>query len=730
MDFSQHSYLYNRPSFLPNTSVNDNDSPSSRDVGENGSYPTPFNFPTIPNGDTQQQADLIPYNGMNANQFMQQTNMRGMPDKEGHIQAANYYPVSFRAFDEIPSSYGLDMSLASLQETALDPLLQSATTVAGNDLFHNSRQSISPKRMAEQVQGNLASLPVVSPSERTKRSRTDPPPPLQLDFQTDIMEQPSVRSSEEAQQKNDRPVVNPRRSVRPRSVRQCSTRINNRTSAKSKEVEGEKEKGKEEENVRPQNGETSSQIASSQSAMNASFHGAQNVLPTTKEQRDQEELEQILRQDEDFRRQCPSTESWQGDWQLAANTNCSMGVQGNENFLVQSARPTMESFPTPNGLFSAATTADENSALELIGQRGPVVVAPSGLPMNDPFSTKQQTSFPILSSVENVSGMSKASVQSPEAYKSHRSEANVLESGVSSGHRMDMQPFSSRREPTQILFPHSAPPSVLSYACQPNLASRNSIFSLCPDLATGELGWSVESQTSRFQTSPLLSGNLKFPVRPLIPGVLAKIHNDWLEEYPQPVGGNQAEEERAGTTHRLKRFPSPKSTFESHHIRILWQELERRRILELSDVQVLSKLRQEARQTLKTESAHYAYVNGPDVYNRQDLYHSIPEPSEEQVEMRVQTMWEQTKKSAVYAVGLLRQAEYCIAQGHLGFMPLSHVQRGSADVERNGISGQAAAVMANNVNTGGLNQKFAPQPDVNVTPRLGNFPIQDGPSGM
>lgn len=38
------------------------------------------------------------------------------------------------------------------------------------------------------------------------------------------------------------------------------------------------------------------------------------MLPKTKEQRDQEELERILHQDEAFRRQCPGVEAWQGDW--------------------------------------------------------------------------------------------------------------------------------------------------------------------------------------------------------------------------------------------------------------------------------------------------------------------------------------------------------------------------------------------------------------------------------
>jgi hypothetical protein len=44
------------------------------------------------------------------------------------------------------------------------------------------------------------------------------------------------------------------------------------------------------------------------------MHAVQELSPKNKQQRDQEELEQILRQDEALRRQYPDVDSWQGDW--------------------------------------------------------------------------------------------------------------------------------------------------------------------------------------------------------------------------------------------------------------------------------------------------------------------------------------------------------------------------------------------------------------------------------
>jgi len=276
---------------------------------------------------------------------------------------------------------------------------------------------------------------------------------------------------------------------------------------------------------------------------------------------------------------------------------------------------------------------------------------------------------------------------------------------------------TTRRSSDKHFIPHSAPPNV---QCHPNvtphLLLRNSVFSFCPDMVTGELGWNVEQRNDRFQASPLLNSKMRFPIRPLIPGVLAKIHNDWLEEYPQPSVHSTAGlgDEASRNLQPNKRFPTPHMTFESQHIRILWQELERRRILELEDIQLLAKLRQEAKHLLRMEAFHYASSNVMSPYSHENIFNSIPEPSEEQLKIKVQSLWEQTKKSAAYAVGLLRQAEYCIAHGHLGFMPLNHTQRRPTESERNETNGQATAAMANSLNIPGPNQRSLPHTDVNT----------------
>jgi hypothetical protein len=380
----------------------------------------------------------------------------------------------------------------------------------------------------------------------------------------------------------------------------------------------------------------------------------------------------------------------------------------------------MEMFTAPINSFQPMMNVEERRRLEPHGQRASNI-ASSGLPLSDRYLAKQQASLSNLPSNENIFLMNnkEALFQSMEGNKTPVDEAYLTENGAQLGQRIDTMQLP-RRSLIHPFLPQSAPANMANYPCQQaaGIVSRNSVLSLCPDVATGELGWNVENQTSRFQTSPLLNGNMKFPTRPLIPGVLAKIHNDWLEEYPQPVGAplpsSILEDERIGNMQRLKRFPTPRSTFESHHIRILWQELERRRILEMSDIHIVGRLRQEARQLLKIESAHYALVNGIDPYSRQEIYNSTPEPSEEQIEVKVQTLGEQTKKSAVYAVGLLR-----------------HVQRGAGEGERNGIGGQAAAAAANNVHAAGPKyHRGVPQPEVNAAPPMGKHSLPEGPACM
>jgi len=103
------------------------------------------------------------------------------------------------------------------------------TSIASGD----SHVSASSKRSADESQESASSLPLLSPSERTKRARADPPTHLELGYQVSEMPSHSLSSSEEAQQKGEY-FTAPRRSVRPRNGRQNSTRCNSNQPAKYK----------------------------------------------------------------------------------------------------------------------------------------------------------------------------------------------------------------------------------------------------------------------------------------------------------------------------------------------------------------------------------------------------------------------------------------------------------------------------------------------------------------
>jgi hypothetical protein len=139
--------------------------------------------------------------------------------------------------------------------------------MAAIETVDSSRPSISPRRSAEQSQQNPTSINIPSPSERTKRARAEPPPPLQLDLQVGSMGPPSLRSSEEAQQKEEQQSTQPRRSVRSRNLRQASSKGNNRLPAKGKDSEKSKEKEKEEESTVNQHGEPPSMALINQKTM-------------------------------------------------------------------------------------------------------------------------------------------------------------------------------------------------------------------------------------------------------------------------------------------------------------------------------------------------------------------------------------------------------------------------------------------------------------------------------
>jgi hypothetical protein len=291
--------------------------------------------------------------------------------------------------------------------------------------------------------------------------------------------------------------------------------------------------------------------------------------------------------------------------------------------------------------------------------------------MIDPFSVRHNLPpMPMTAGLMSTRNLEHyANIPFQEGYSI---DANHSFSQNDSGHLLKTSAVPAMQCPPRSAPPtmHNYPPSVLTQPRQPPQAS---IFTFRPEDGTGEIGWALEKTTSPYQATPLLNGKLKFPTRPLHPGVLARCHNEWLDEYPETMpemtqGMNRMGE---GMIPCTKRFPTPQGTFESQHVRTLWQELERRRILEVNDTEHLRRLRLEAIHMIKAETAYRASagVNG---LTQQELFDSIPEPPEEHVNHKARILWEQTKKSATYAVGLLRQAEYCIAQGHLGFMPLNH----------------------------------------------------------
>lgn len=332
-------------------------------------------------------------------------------------------------------------------------------------------------------------------------------------------------------------------------------------------------------------------------------------------------------------------------------------------------------------------TAEDRQNLELNSQELIEAAASSIGPINEPLLAKQ-----VLPPMSSTTGSLMAS-KNLEHYAMPFTEAPLgIDNGGQQQQHHHLTPINEALpllRPNQLSAhqcpPHSAPPTMHTH--YPNTppsphstSGRNSIFSFCPDPITGEVGWMVEQQTSRFQMSPLLNGKVKFPTRPLMPGVLAKIHNEWLDEFPEP--GPEGEEDWEGKLMAVKRFPTPQMTFESEHVRTLWQELERRRILEIDDRSLLHRLRMEAIYMIKLETAHRASagVNG---LSQEELFESIPDPPEDQINHKTLLLWEQTKRSAIYAVGLLRQAEYCIAQGNLGFMPLNNIRQSTGPTETN-----------------------------------------------
>jgi len=112
MDFSQTNYLCNRQTVFQNASDS-----SLGDTQEHCPHPTPT-FPMCSNpADASPQAtDILPFNVMNTNLFLQQPPVRADYIKEDlQGQVANYCPATFRSFDGVPTSHGLEMSLVGLQ---------------------------------------------------------------------------------------------------------------------------------------------------------------------------------------------------------------------------------------------------------------------------------------------------------------------------------------------------------------------------------------------------------------------------------------------------------------------------------------------------------------------------------------------------------------------------------------------------------------------------------------
>lgn len=168
----------------------------------------------------------------------------------------------------------------------------------------------------------------------------------------------------------------------------------------------------------------------------------------------------------------------------------------------------------------------------------------------------------------------------------------------------------------------------------------------------GDQGWYLERQppqTTSVPYSPYLDPRSNFPSRPLLPGTLAQLHNDWLLAFGQGDGQRPDPLVTRG-------LPTPEQTYESSRLRMIWQEIDRRRSVDIgqAEMEVVMLAKNKAYNELRSA----LYANG-----------TPREPTYEEVARKAKETWERSKVALLYCSALLRQAEFALAQGSLALRP-------------------------------------------------------------
>lgn len=193
--------------------------------------------------------------------------------------------------------------------------------------------------------------------------------------------------------------------------------------------------------------------------------------------------------------------------------------------------------------------------------------------------------------------------------------------------------------------------------------------------SSGDVTWKLDDNepAQRLASKFYLPNQPPFPVRPLREGVLRRIHDEWLQShlYSSDMfrsGGHGFSTTYQGAEGARKYFPQVETNSDSAYLRQAWQDLERRRILNLSNFpEVIEDLRKEAIEELKREATQRAMMSATMMNALTWANIATQEPPQNEIDNRARLNWERRKAAAAYAVGLLRQAEYCVAEGFRAF---------------------------------------------------------------
>lgn len=193
--------------------------------------------------------------------------------------------------------------------------------------------------------------------------------------------------------------------------------------------------------------------------------------------------------------------------------------------------------------------------------------------------------------------------------------------------------------------------------------------------SSGDVTWKADDNelAQRLASKFYLPNQPPFPIRPLHEGVLRRIHDEWLHAHSFSAdvlraGGHGLPTAYQGVEGTRRYFPPVETNPDATYLRQAWQELERRRILNLANFpDVIDQLRKEAIEELRSEASQRAMMSATMMNALTWANIATQDPPTEAVDNRARHIWERRKAAATYAIGLLRQAEYCVAEGFRAF---------------------------------------------------------------